>query len=71
MNLSREVRCPIEFRIRVVAAISGWHTFKSVEILLLELRDAEGEHESVLSLTWEPHVEDKNAECIWLEGNSA
>jgi hypothetical protein len=28
MNLSRELRCPIEFRIRVVAAISGWNTFK-------------------------------------------
>jgi hypothetical protein len=51
MNLSRELMCPIEFRIRVVAAISGWNTFKSVQILLLELRDAEGEHESVLSLT--------------------
>jgi hypothetical protein len=45
MNLSRELMCPIEFRIRVVAAISGWNTFKSVQILLLELRDAEGEHE--------------------------
>jgi hypothetical protein len=43
---------PIEFRIRVVAAISGWNTFKSVQILLLlALRDAEGEHESVLSLS--------------------
>lgn len=46
MNLSWELRCPIEFRIRVVAAISGWNTFKSVEILLLKLIDAE---ESVLS----------------------